>query len=320
MRIRLALPIPVLALAAVVAALFAAVAVAGPVASSAQARSYGLADQDVATLSDPRFLKSGIKKLRVAIPYDQVRRGGKLRDRQDTYLKTARKLHISVLVSFYRTSSCSPRCAARRLPSVSGFRSDFRRFRKRYPWIKTFSTWNEENYPLAQPTGRNPKRTGQFYLMLRRECRGGKCSVLTGDFRANGSKFDVKWLKAFKKTIGGGSHSWGLISYPDVNKYSTKYTRQFLRDTKGPITITETGGINIFGRYYKASLKRQNKAMKYLFGRYSHVSNRIKTTYVYQWKAAPTSKAFDSALINADGTPRPAYYTFFRALHRRAPK
>ena len=40
------------------------------------------------------------------------------------------------------------------------------------------------NFKIAQPTGGNPKRAGQFYKMLRKECRGGKCSVLTGDFRA----------------------------------------------------------------------------------------------------------------------------------------
>jgi len=312
---RLGLPL-VLALAAVVPL----VGVAGPAATVAQAKPvFGLADQDLATLSDPRFQQSGLKRLRLAVSYDQVRKGGRLLATQDAYFQRARAQGINVLVSFYRTSSCSPRCAARRLPTVKGFRSDFRRFRKRYPWIKTFSTWNEENYPLAQPTGRNPKRTGQFYLMLRKECRA-KCTVLTGDFRANGSKFDAKWLKTFKKTIGGGSHKWGLIAYPDVNKYQTKYTRRFLKDTKrGSVYVTEVGALNKFGRFYKPSLSRQNKAMKYTMTKYPRVSRRLKAMYIYHWRAAPAGEAFDSGLISFNGTRRPAYFTFFKYLHRKAP-
>jgi hypothetical protein len=306
----------ILALAAVVPVL----GLAGPTASVAQAKPViGLADQDLATLSDPRFQQSGIKRLRIAVSYDQVRKGGKLLARQDAFFSQARAQGINVLVSFYRTSSCSPRCAARRLPTVKGFRSDFRRFRQRYPWIKSFSTWNEQNYPLAQPTGRNPKRAGQFYLMLRKECRG-KCSVLTGDFRANGSKFDARWLKTFRKTIGGGSHKWGLIAYPDVNKYQTKYTRKFLRDTKrGSVYVTEVGALNVFGRFYKPSLTRQNKAMKYTMTSYRRVSRRIKAMYLYQWRAGGTKDPFDSALISTTGVPRPAYYTFFKYLGRKAP-
>jgi len=313
---RLAIPL-VVALAAFIYAL----GLAGPVAGSAQAKpAFGLADQDLATLSDPRFQKSGLKRLRTAVSYDQVRKGGKLLARQDAFLRQARAQKIDVLVSFYRTSSCSARCAAKRLPTVSGFRSDFRRFRKRYPWIKKFSTWNEQNYPLAQPTGRNPKRTGQFYLMLRKECRR-KCTVLTGDFRANGSKFDAKWLKTFKKTIGGGAHKWGLIAYPDVNKFQTKFTRKFLKDTKrGSVYVTEVGPINVFGRFYRPSLARQNRAMKYTMTKYPRVSRRIKSMYIYHWCAARTSRAFDSALISTSGKPRPAYYTFFKYLGRKAPR
>lgn len=312
MRLRLA-SLPLLALAAVLTSLSAA----GPAASVAQAKPViGLADQNLAPLQDPRYQRANLKYLRSTVSYDVVRKGGSRLAAQDTFLAAARSQKRDVLVSFYRTASCSPKCAARRLPSVSGFRSDFRKFRKRYPWIKKFSTWNEENFPKAQPTGRNAKRAGQFYLMLRKECRG-KCSVLTGDFRANGSKFDNKWLKTFRKTIGGGKHSWGLITYPDLNKYQTKYTRQFLKDTKrGNVYITEAGAFNIFTPFYRASLSRQNKAMRYLMTKSWKPSSRIKAMYVYNWRAAENNKTFDSALLNANGTERPAYKTFFKYLKR----
>ncbi len=304
-------------------------------APAAQAKAkIGLADQSLDTLKDPRFQKSKLKRFRIAVPYDSVRnsrsKGGRLRlARQDEFFRLAKQQKLDVLVSFYRTESTSPKRAARRLPSVRGFRSDFRRFRKRYPHIKKFSTWNEMNFPLAQPTGRSPKRTGQFYKMLRKECRkrvkrrgkdGPKCSVLTGDFRANGSKFDKRWLKKFLKEIGRGRHNWGLIAYPDVNKFQTRYTRAFLRATRrGNVYVTEVGPINVFGRFYKANEKRQNKAMRYTMGKFPRVSRRIKAMYIYHWRESGNSKAFDSGLIDKTGKPRAAYFTFFRYLKRKAP-
>lgn len=298
-----------------VAAVCAAFTVAGPAAPVAQAKPIiGLADQSISSLQDPRAQMANIGYRRVAVSYDVVRRGGKRLQAQDAFFQGTREQGRDVLVSFYRTASCKPKCAARRLPSVKEFRSDFRRFRKRYPWIKKFSTWNEQNFPKAQPTGRNPKRAGQFYKMLRKECRG-KCSVLTGDFRANGSKFDKKWFKTFRKTIGGGKHSWGLINYPDINKFQTKYTRQFLKDTKrGNVYITEAGAFNIFTPFYRPSLARQNRAMKYLMTKSWKPSSRIKAIYVYHWRAAKNNRTFDSALLNANGTERPAYRTFLRYL------
>ncbi len=69
------------------------------------------------------------------------------------------------LVSFYR----SPK-DKNLLPSVEEFRGHLRRFRKRYPWVRLFSTWNEANFTAAQPTGRDPARTARFYRAAREEC------------------------------------------------------------------------------------------------------------------------------------------------------
>ncbi len=215
-----------------------------------------------------------------------------------------------MIVSFYRTSALKdPKRAARLLPTVAQFRKDFRAFRKRYPQIKKFSTWNEINFKIAQPTGGNPKRAGQFYKMLRKECRGGKCSVLTGDFRPDGSKADVRWQKTFLKEIGRGPHQWGLIPYLDTNRFQTKFTKRFLKDTKrGNVYVTEVGPINVFpfGRFF-ANLGRQNRAMKYTMVNFPRVSSRIKAMYIYHWRqpAGAPKNAFDSALIDQKGKPRP---------------
>lgn len=294
-------------------------------AASAQAKpAIGIADQTVETLNDPRFKKSGLKRYRIAVSYDQIRKGGRLLRRQDAFFREAKAQRLDVLVSFYRTSALkNPKSAARLLPTVAQFRKDFRAFRKRYPQIKKFSTWNEINFKIAQPTGRNPKRAGQFYKMLRKECRGGKCSVLTGDFRPDGSKADVRWQKIFLKEIGRGPHQWGLIPYLDTNRFQTKFTKRFLKDTKrGNVHVTEVGPINVFPfGGFRRNLDRQDRAMRYALVNFPRVSRRIKSMYIYHWQqpGGQPSNAFDSALIGPDGKPRKAYFTFFRYLKRKAP-
>jgi hypothetical protein len=301
---------------------------------AAQAKPFsGVADQRVETLQDARFQKSGIKRYRVAVSYDQIRQGTRrgaslyaksLLARQDDFFRLAKQQRLDVMVSFYRTSLLSPKKAAASLPSVAQFQKDFRAFRKRYPQIKKFSNWNEINFKIAQPTGRNPKRAGQFYKMLRKECRGGKCSVLTGDFRPDGSKHDAAWLKAFLKEIGKGPHQWGLIPYLDTNKFSTKLTKKFLKDTKkGNVYVTENGPIDVFPfGGFRTNPTRQNKAMRYSLVTYPKVSKRIKGQYVYSWQrpADAPKNAFDSALIDGKGKPRPAYFTFFKYLGKKAPQ
>jgi hypothetical protein len=289
-------------------------------ATAAEARPlFGLADNTVQTLDDARFQKSGIKQVRILVPYDAVARGGKKRKELDLWFAVAKSQGIEPLVSWYRTYSCSPKCAAKRLPSVKSYVANVKRFRKRYPWVKRFSTWNEINFPAAQPTGRNPKRAAQFYLAHSKICAAGRCSVLTGDFRLNGSKFSANWLKTFKKAIGRGRHTWGIVPHPEINAFHTRYTRQFLRSVRGNAWAVEAGAVNFFRPELRPSLSRQTRAMTFLMTRYVNVSSRIKRIYMYHWRAAPRQPKWDSALLNIDGTPRNAYFEFFKGLGRTAP-
>jgi len=274
----------------------------------------GLADNRPETLIDPRFQQSGIKRVRVLVPYDDIARGGIRVRYLDAWFLTARGLGIEPLVAFYRSAR-----SKRRLPSVSTFRRNFRLLRNRYPWVRYFSTWDEANFPAAQPTGRAPRRTAQFYRAARSECSGGRCTVVTMGFRAEGSRHSARWLREFKRHIGRGPHIWGLVSHPDVNRLQTRYTRDFLRQTRGSVWVTEVGAVHFFGKGLRPSIKRQTKAMRYLMSRYPRVSRRIKRMYIYHWRAARGDRLWDSALLSVGGKRRPAYGIFFRALGRRAP-
>ncbi|MDQ4048751.1 MAG: hypothetical protein M3131_05120 [Actinomycetota bacterium] len=272
----------------------------------------GMSDNRPETIIDRRFRATGIKRVRVLVPFDDVARGGARRRLQDTWFSTARAYGIEPLVSFYRSSR-----SKRLLPTPAQYRYHFRLFRQRYPWVRNFSTWNEANFPDAQPTGRDPRRTAEFYRIAKAECRG--CNVLTMDFRADGSRHSEWWLRTFKRHIGGGPHRWGLVSHPDVNRFSTARTRWFLKNTRGSVWVTEIGAVNFFGRGFRPNIARQTKVMRFMMTQYPRVSHRIDRMYIYHWRAARNDRLWDSALLSASGQRRPAYFIFFKALGRRAP-
>jgi polysaccharide biosynthesis protein PslG len=274
----------------------------------------GLADNRPETLTDPRFAATGIKRVRVVVPYDDVARGGERVRELDAYFDAAKAKGLEVLVSFYRSYLDKDR-----LPTPAEYRRDFRLFRKRYPQVKLFSTWNEANFAAAQPTGRDPALTARFYRIARDECSGGRCTVLAADFRADGSRTAARWLATFRRGIGPGPHRWGLVSYPDVTRRTAVRTREFLRSVEGPVWVTEVGAINFFGKGLRPSESRQTRVMRYLMYDYPKVSGRLERMYVYHWRAAPGDTLFDSGLLNVDGTPRPAYDIFFKALGKTPP-
>lgn len=271
----------------------------------------GLADNTPEALRDRRFGSTGIKQVRVAVPYDDVARGGRYRATQDEWFAAARKAGVQPLVSFYRSSR-----GTRILPSEAEFRRHVGLFRQRYPWVRLFSTWNEANF-RAQPTSRDPARTARFYRILRDECSGGRCTVVTCDFRPDGTAMSARWLETFKRGIGPGRHIWGLAPYVDVNRRSTKLTLDFLARTSGPVWATEVGALNFFGKGVRPDVRRQDRVMAFLLGDYVRVSPRLQRIYVYHWRAAAGNQLFDSALLDVAGRPRPAYYRFLRAIGPR---
>ena len=79
--------------------------------------------------------------------------------------------------------------------------------------------------------------------------------------------------------------------------------------------------MNFFVTQLKPSISRQTRAMTFLMNKYVNVSPRLKRVYVYHWQASKTDfYVWDSALLDSKGSPRPAYFEFFRGLGRLAPQ
>jgi hypothetical protein len=258
-------------------------------------------------LTDARFARTGIRTIRVVVPYNVVRAGGaQLRD-VDTWLQTVRAYGIQPLVSFGRRHG---RRGLRYLPGTREYARNVRAFRRRYPWVRLLATWNEANLPKTQPTGRHPLMAARYYRALRRLCHGS-CKTLTPEFLATGTKRATAWLLAFKANAGPGSHIWAVHTYPDANRFRTFRTKSFLGlATPGPVWITETGGIVKFHRFHR-NARRASRAVRHSF-ELARMSPRIRRIYIYDWVHSPWQKVWDSGLTTSSGRARPALGTLMR--------
>jgi hypothetical protein len=240
-----------------------------------------------------------LKTARVVLPWDWYK------DQQQVtianwWMSEVRGAGLRPLITFNRNWN---RQGRRKIPSLSAYKKSFKLFRKQFPDVRDFSPWNEPNAP-EQPFYRKPAKAAKFYNAMRAACR--KCTVLAGD--VNDSKNIVPWVNAYKKRV---KHVkvWALHNYKDSTvKRGT--TRVFLRLVRGPVWLTETGGLTNRG-----GLKGQARAVKRVFA-LARASKRIKRIYFYQWKRVKGSH-WDSAFLDARGKRRPAYYALRNGLKKQ---
>jgi Glycosyl hydrolase catalytic core len=270
----------------------------------------GVADQTPAMFSQPLFTQLNVKRSRIFPAWNVALNRGQARA-LDEWLNAARAAGIEPLVSF--SQSVGSRCPRKpcKLPTVGEFTRAFRAFRKRWPFVRVVSPWNEANH-RSQPTFKNPKRAAQYYNVVRKLCRG--CRIVAADVIDETNM--ERWLSVFRRTAIR-PRLWGLHNYRDTNpRRGQKFggTRRLVKAVKGEIWLTETGGLARFvlpggGTLFPFSLSRQNKAVKRMFSLARRYRSRIKRLYIYNWFGQTRSNRFDAGLVNVNGTPRPAYNT-----------
>ena len=110
-------------------------------------------------------------------------------------MNAARARKQEVLVMFTARRGCYSRgkyskSSACKAPSKAAYTSAFKKFKKAFPWAKTYAPWNEANH-VSQPTSKSPKRAADYYAALRANCKG--CKILGADVL---DQSNVKtWLK-----------------------------------------------------------------------------------------------------------------------------
>jgi hypothetical protein len=295
--------------ALVVAALAFAAALPAPVHAKGPPVRVGIGDQKTQMFSDPRFQELGIRLARLTVPWDALETDWQ-RQELDDWLFAARMAHVDPLITFSHSRLPGQR---RVLPTPGRFAYEFNLFRHRYPWVKTFATWNEVNH-CGEPTCKKVGLVVRYYHAMRRLCPS--CRVVAAELLDFPNM--TKWVRRFQKLNHGQPRYWGVHNYRDANRLQTTNTRKLLKATKAKIWLTETGGIvnrlNKSSVYFEQSPQHAALATRWVFDRLVPLSSRIQRVYIYDWNASTPTDTWDSALIGPDGRTRPAFRVLERVL------
>ena len=274
---------------------------AGP--AQADAFTLGIGDQSTRMIEDPRFQALGVRHTRIVVPYN-VMTDRETYDRYAYILEALGTQDIEVLVAFnHRADSRTF------LPSVAAYKRNFKKFRKRFPWVTQYSPWNEANH-WSQPTSRRPDRAAAYYNVVRANCRG--CRIVAADV-LDQPGFEA-WIKAFRRKAKAPK-IWGLHNYADVNRLKDTTVPRMRRATGGgTVWLTETGGIVRLAMWWPYDERRAARATKHVLRLAKR--RRIARVYLYRWSGEPLGSRWDSGLIAYDGRPRPALNVVERHLRK----
>jgi hypothetical protein len=290
------------------------------VAPTAEAKyRVGLSEQNPSMFSSARWQSLQLKRVRYIVPWDWNRHPDEVAAVAN-YMNGARAARQQVLVTFTAARGCwngtrYSKSAACRAPSAAAYRASFRAFDVLYPWVKTYSAWNEVNH-ASQPTARKPKLAVRYYEVLRKDARARRFKVMAADILDSSNL--SSYLRKFLRLAKGSPRLWGLHNYQDVNYRTSADTRRMLATVRGEVWLTETGGLVKFNgkrfRYSEARAANRTKWMFKLADRYDSrqrgLRSKITQLFVYKWFGEVRGAHFDSGLVNPDGTPRKAYPVF----------
>jgi len=287
----------------------------------------GLGEQNPQMFENPSWQSMKLKRVRYLVPWDYAKHRAQ-RDEVNYYMAKARFAKQDVLVTFtarrgcYLPSGRYSKKKACRAPSTKAYKKAFLGFDKAFPWVKTYSAWNEINHK-SQPTFKSPKKAAGYYNVLRKYTKKKKFRAMAADILDTGNM--TRYLATFKRYAKGTPKLWGLHNYGDVNRRRTTYTKRMLRSVPGEVWLTETGGLVKLQPSFRRSTSRAKARTKGLFklvNRYDTkrrgMRSKITRLFVYTFYGEDSSARFDAGLMNPDGTPRPAFSVFKKnaAKHR----
>jgi hypothetical protein len=302
----------VLAFTRLILPVFAALA-AWPAVADAR-YGVGIAEQSPAMFASPAWRSLGLRQVRYLVDWDWQRTGQE--PALAAFMNTARAHRQRVLVTFNAHRGCYDgrrysRSLVCRAPGARAYLRAFRRFDDRFPWVRTYSAWNEVNH-ISQPTFGKPGLAVRYYRVLRREAHRRHFRVMAADVLDTANM--RRYLRSFLRRAPGRPRLWGLHNYQDVNRRTSGDTRLMLATVPGQVWLTETGGIVKFGSsgqwpYSEARAANRTRWMFRLADRYDArrrgTRSRIARVFVYKWFGGGAN--FDAGLVNEDGTPRLAY-------------
>ena len=291
-----------------------------PSAASAQKVnvSVGIGDQASGLFDNANFKRLGVKKVRYFIKWDAMSREYDT-SQADAFVAAARRNRADVLMHISSNDVTNLKKAE--LPSVRKYRTAVKKIIDRYrrQGVKTYGSMNEANH-ASQPTWDNPRRAAQYFLELRKICKGCKIVALDVlDQRGVDS-----YIRRFYAALGSKKRlasTVGIHNYSDTNRYRSSGTRLIIRTTKrynprAKFWLTETGGVVKFGSSFRcnpsnpASAERKAaKAIDYMFKLTRQFRRDLQRLYIYNFFGDGCQGRFDAGLVQSNGnpTPRPGY-------------
>ncbi len=295
---------------------------AGGAAHLAGAVPFGMGDNNPTMFADPRFAWLGIRYARLIVPWDATRHHADL-IRAEAWLNAARAAGVEPLVAFNQSTNHQ-----NLLPTLPSYSTAVRAFMRRFPWIKLYQTWNEENQG-SQPTSHDPVRAARYFNWLNGACH--RCSVTAADLLDGPSM--TGWLRRFL----AAAHRpllWGLHPYYELDYGGHEAFSTMAHMVHGQIWLTESGlplwrFLRSSNRFELTTAAQQERAVRRLLA-LARLTGRVSRIYYYQWRASVTLAAvekqfrrhghvtttWDSGLLNPNCSVRPAFTIVSRALGR----
>ena len=273
----------------------------------------GIGDQNAAMFDSARWQQLKLKRTRYLVPWDWNKHPAQVAETTD-FMNRARAARQQVLVAFTARRGCwngtrYSKSKACRAPSAKAYRKSFQAFDNQFPWVKTYSAWNEVNH-ASQPTNNKAYLAVRYYEELRKQARKRKYKVMAADMLDTSSM--AGYLRSFMRKASGKPRLWGLHNYQDVNRNTSADTRKMLSIVPGEVWLTETGGIvkfQNFGYNPTRAAKRTTWMFK-LADRYDSkqrgLRSKVTQLFIYRWFGEGRTARFDAGLVNPNGTPRKA--------------
>jgi hypothetical protein len=272
------------------------------------ANTTGLGDENAAMFRSTYFQALHTKIVRYIVPYDAA---DVLVDRNlaTGWIRAAEAQHFRILIAFYHS-----RVSATRMPSVSKYEREVKRFIALFPEISEYQAWNEANRGNVAHLFSSPsaKQAAAYYVALRHVAGSGRTVVGLDVLDSTNINATLSYIKSFKRYVGKRLPTvWGLHNYSDTNRFRDKGTKAVLANVPGQVWLTETGGIVKFGKSFPnkrgSGLRRAAKALQYMF-RLARSNSRLTRLYIFQWTGGSSIERFDAGITNPNGTPRCGYY------------
>lgn len=297
--------------------LLVALAVLTAPAAEAKVRvAVGIGDQSPAIFTTKSFKALKIRKVRYFIRWDAARYPHALQA-ADAFVNAARAARARVLMHI---TTNDYRYRKAKLPSVKAYRIAVGKLIRRYKplGVKEWGAWNEVNH-VSEPTWKNPKRAAQYFVAMRRMCRG--CTVVALDLldQRGVASYVSRFYRALRPAERRAARLVGIHNYADVNRRRLTGTKQILRavrryNRRAQFWFTETGGLVKLGRSWPCNKKRAANRLAYMFKVLRAYRRSVKRIYAYNFFGPPEGcrARFDAGLVNANGTLRPGYRVFAR--------